>query len=78
MLKEVFNIEVVMQVLRSPYTNLLDLGAWCSLQAAVKKEHYMKRTDVSALVDSVEKAWDGGSIDEAIGKVWGRLKIFWR
>ena len=63
-----------MQVPRSPYTNLLDLGVWCSLQAAVEKEHYMKRTDVSALVDSVEKAWDGGCVDEAIGKVWGRLK----
>lgn len=38
-----------------------------------KKEHYMKIFDVHALVDSVKKAWDGGCVDKAIGKIWNRL-----
>ena len=32
-LREKYKIEIVHQIPRSPYTNLLDLGVWCSLQS---------------------------------------------
>ena len=35
MLKEKYNIKTIFQVPRSPYTNVLDLGVWCSLQSRV-------------------------------------------
>jgi len=73
MLKTKYNIIIIHQVPRSPYTNLLDLGVWCSLQAAVEKEHYMKRTDVHALQNSVMSAWDTRPLDKVIGKVWTRM-----
>ena len=73
-LKNNYNIEIIHQVPRSPYTNLLDLGVWCSLQSHVEKCHYMKRTDVDALVNSVNQAWNLHSntsgLDHVIGKVW--------
>ena len=34
----------------------------------------MKRTDVHALVNSVERAWMNTSLTKAIGRVWGRLR----
>ena len=75
MLKDKYNIMIIHQVPRSPYTNLLDLGVWCSLQAHVEKQHYLKRTDVPALVNSVLRAWNGNSgLHEVISKVWGRLR----
>ena len=73
MLKTKYNIIIIHQVPRFPYTNLLDLGVWCSLQAAVEKEHYMKRTDVHALQNSVMSAWDTRPLDQVIGKVWTRM-----
>ena len=42
MLKTEYNIEIIFQVPRSPYTNLLDLGVWCSLQSEVETAHHMK------------------------------------
>ena len=74
MLKTKYNIIIIHQVPRSPYTNLLDLGVWCSLQAAVEKEHYMKRTDVHALQNSVMSAWNTRPLDKVIKKVWTRMK----
>jgi len=78
MLLDDFNIEIIHQVPRSPYTNLLDLGVWCSLQSMVEKVHYQKRTDVGALVSSVNESWNISSgtsgLDSVIGKVWGRLR----
>ena len=74
-LKVAWNIEIVHQIPRSPYTNLLDLGVWCSLQSRVEKEHFLKRTDVPSLVTSVEAAWNNGALDDVIaGRVWGRLR----
>ena len=43
------------------YTNLLDLGVWCSLQSTVEKMQYQKRTDVDTLVSSVYEAWNTSS-----------------
>lgn len=35
-LGEVYNIEIIHQVLGSPFTNVVDLGVWVALQASVK------------------------------------------
>ena len=67
MLKERYNVVIIQQVPRSPYTNLLDLGVWCSLQSNVEKKHYTKRTDVHALVSSVKHVWKNISLTKAIG-----------
>ena len=48
-----YNVTIVKQKPRSPYTNTLDLGVWCGLQARVEKEYYMKCCDVEALFCSV-------------------------
>ena len=68
MLKTKYNIIIIHQVLRSKYTNLLNLGVWCSLKAAVEKEHYMKGTDVHVLHNSVMSAWNTQPLDKVIGK----------
>ena len=47
---------------------------WCSLQSRVEKEHFLKRIDVPALVLSVLTAWDDGTLDNVIGRVWSRLQ----
>merc|ERR1711935_831459 len=74
-LKKKHKVQIIHQVPRSPYTNLLDLGVWCSLQSQVEKEHYMKRTDLNALAKSVDNAWkNDATIKEMIGKVWSRLR----
>ena len=75
MLLKDFNIIIIHQVPRSPFTNLLDLGVWCSLQARVEKEHYQKRTDVQALAQSVMKTWNNDDdFTDVINRVWNRLR----
>ena len=69
-----YNVRIIHQILRSPYTNVLDLGVWCMLQSCVEKQHYMKRTNVHALVTSVKTTWSEGHLDELITKVFGRLR----
>ena len=39
-LRKNYNIAIIWQVPRSPYTNVLDLGIWMSLQARVEREHF--------------------------------------
>ena len=41
-LRDNWNVETIFQIPRSPYTNVLDLGVWCSLQARVEDEHFGK------------------------------------
>ena len=69
-----FNIEIIFQIPRSPYTNVLDLGVWMSLQAAVERQHYLKRCNSTALVNSVMKTWNEGHLNHSITKVFNRLK----
>ena len=74
LLLDEFNIIIINQVPRLPYTNLLNLGVWCSLQARVEKEHYQKRTDVHALTESVIKTWNNDhDLCNVINRVWQRL-----
>jgi hypothetical protein len=57
-LKVEYNVEIIRQVPRSPETNILDLGVWCSLQSAVEKAHRNLMTScLAALQRSVERAW---------------------
>ena len=37
-LKEDFNIKIIQQVPMLPYTNVMDLGVWAGLQAAVERD----------------------------------------
>ena len=70
-----FNIKPIFQVPRTPYSNVLDLGIWCGLQAAVEKTHYMRRCAVDTPVRSVYESWEKGELNEVITKVFNRLKI---
>ena len=45
-----FNIKLIIQVHRTPYSNFLDPGIWYGLQAIVKNTHYMRRCAVDKLV----------------------------
>ena len=65
-----YNIEIIFQIPRSPYTNVLDLGIWMSLQAAVERQHYLKRCNVNSLVNTVNSTWDKGHLDRSISKVF--------
>jgi hypothetical protein len=69
------NIEVVWQVPNSPETNMLDLGLWMSIQAAVQKVHWGRRSEPSALVQSVNEAWDNYLNVESFKNVFARLKV---
>ena len=73
-LKDEFNVETIFQVPRSPYTNVLDLGVWCSLQARVEKEHKGRRCEVNALSKSVMETWTNGHLNTMITSVFKRLR----
>ncbi len=53
-----FKVEVVWQVPQSPETNMLDLGIWMSIQAAMTRVHYKRRCSHDALARSVVDAWN--------------------
>ena len=74
MLKEIYNIKTIFQVPRSPYTNILDLGVWASLQEKIKKEHFGKRCEVNALTRSVLDTWNHDYLDDMITKFFKILR----
>ena len=74
-LRDNYNIEIIWQVPRSPYTNVLDLGIWILLQARVKREHYLKRCTVDALVHSVETIWRSSDLNNVMTKVFKKLGV---
>ena len=45
-----------------------------SLQAAVERQHYLKRCNANALVNSVMRTWEEGHLDHVMTKVFLRLK----
>ena len=69
-----YNIRIIWQVPRSPYTNVLDLGAWISLQALVERRHYLKRCTTDALVSSV-KVWSNTDLVTTLIKVFDKLRV---
>jgi hypothetical protein len=58
LLKVEFNIIVLWQVPNSPETNMLDLGAWMTIQNVVEKLHRQRPMNNDALADSVFEAFD--------------------
>lgn len=70
-----FKVQVVWQVPRSPETNMLDLGIWMSVQAAVTRVHHKRQYHPDALAQSVKDAWDNYLSPNAFKNVHGRLRI---
>ena len=72
-----YNISIIHQSPRSPFTNLLDLGVWCSMQSYVEKQHFHKRKDVNILADTVMQVWNNHNNDlqNVINKVYNRLRV---
>lgn len=70
-------IEIIQQVPRSPETNVLDLGIWMSLQAAVEREHRNRRQDPNTLHETVMKVWDAVASEEAFQNVFKKLPIIY-
>ena len=68
-----FSIEIIHQLPRSPETNVLDLGIWCSLQRAVDKLIRGRRGYIKALDQGVRQVWDSNELSTAFGNVWTRL-----
>lgn len=53
-----YNIVIEWQIPNSPDTNLLDLGAWVTIQSVVEWLHRDKRLDSDVLAQSVLEAWE--------------------
>ena len=73
-LDRTYNVQVIFQISRSPYCNVLDLGVWMALQAAVERTHFQRRAHVASLVVSVMETWAKGQLDEMIHAVFERLQ----
>ena len=69
-----FKVNVINQIPNSPETNMLDLGAWMSIQAQVQKEHFRKVKRQDALAASVETAWEGFGNKTTLAKIHERWK----
>ena len=74
MLKERYNIVVIYQTPRSPYTNVLDLGFWTALQSKVEKCHYGRRGNTDSLVASVQETWTSAEMHYQLMRIFDRLK----
>ena len=70
-----YNIVIIFQIPRSPFTNVLDLGYWMSLQAAVERKHFMRRSTKKALMASIQETWDAAELDGVLTKVFIKLKV---
>ena len=73
-LLETYNIELLHQVPNSPETNLLDLGVWRSMQAAVERLCFRQRHDPEVLAARVHDAWDAFPC-RTIEKVYKRWEL---
>ena len=73
-LKDDFNVICVHQRLRSPATNMLDLGVWMAFQNVVEKIHAGKVRERDALARTVEEAWS--EMDPVkLTNVWNRWRL---
>ena len=73
-----YNVEIIWQVPRSPKTNMLDLGIWMSIQAAVTRTHRLRRCHHDALSASVYEAWNNYLKIESFRRVHARLRVVLR
>ena len=70
-----YNIKIIWQIPRSPYTNVLDLGVWMSIQARVERRHFLKRCTTQALHNSVMDVWNTNDLDQVMVNVFDKLKV---
>ena len=70
-----FNIKPIFQVSLTPYSNVLDLGIWCGLQATIKNTYYIRKHTADTLVRSVYKTWEKGEWNDVKTKWFNHLKI---
>ena len=70
-----YNIEIIFQIPRSPFTNVLDLGVWMSLQSIVERKHFLKRSTTLALTNTVMETWNSSDLNDMLHKVFNRLKV---
>lgn len=57
-LKDDWNVICVHQRLRSPVTNMLDLGVWMAFQNVVERLHFRHQIELQALARTVTRLWD--------------------
>ena len=57
-LLETHIVQILWQEPRGPELNLLDLGAWMSLQSAVEKHFRETQNDQEALARKIEETWN--------------------
>ena len=68
-LKDEYNVIIVFQVPNSCKTNLLDLGAWMTIQSIVEKIHFRKVKKPDVLANSVMEAWEKFNDGKKIGNI---------
>ena len=56
-LRDKYKVRIIWQIPNSPDTNLLDLGAWCTIQSEVEDIHRFLVMDNDVLAKSVENAF---------------------
>ena len=68
-------IEVVFQPKNSPETNMLDLGVWMSVQNDVDKMSRDQRSNLGALWETIQKAWQkfGEEKQDKNVNIWNRV-----
>ena len=75
---QIYNVEIIWQVPRSPETNMLDLGVWMSVQSAVGKNHRRQRCAHDALAKSIVDSWNNYLSTMAFHNVFKQLCIIMR
>ena len=69
-----YKVQVIWQVPNSPETNMLDLGAWMSVQSQVEEEHRNKVMQNDVLAQSVESAFQNLS-QTVLTNTYNRWKL---
>jgi hypothetical protein len=69
-----YKVKKIRQCPRSPETNVLDLGIWLSIQAAVEKRMHLRRGDKEALANATTEAWKYHLSVESFTRVCDRLR----
>ena len=73
-LKEKYKVICIHQRLRSPATNMLNLGVSMALQNVVELLHFRQRMEVQSLARTVRKSW--GELDPVkLTNVYNRWKL---
>ena len=71
-LVEDYNILVPHQVPRFPKTNMLELGAWVTVQSRVKKYHPRNTKQHNYLTHSVNNSWHNVEAQK-LTKIWNHF-----